>query len=326
MRLSITQMLIVTRILLALLAGIGLAPALMAATDAGAAELTVHGDLAGAVRTNIVKGEITLLDVARREELGYVELRAANPKVDPWLPDEGTRIILPTAYVLPAAARRGIVINLPEQRLYYFHSGRITVVTYPIGIPTDTGLIPLGSTTVIGKRPNPTWFPPPSLRKENPELPESVPPGPDNPLGAFAISLAWPSFVIHGTNKPDGIGRRVSHGCIRMYPENIEALYKTVQAGTPVTVVDQPVKAGWLGGVLYLEVHPTQVEADEIETDGRVTNPVPLEVGDLVRAVADGRAGEVDWALVRHVVRERRGIPVRIIPERSPTHAGNNID
>jgi len=319
-------MAIVTRMLLALCAGIGSVLALMVATGAGAVDLSVRGDLAGKVRIYIAQDETTLLNVARHEELGYVELRAANPDVDPWLPGKGTWVILPTAFVLPAAVRRGIVINLSEQRLYYFRGAQKGVITYPIGIPADAALIPIGSTKVIGKRPDPTWFPPRSLKEENPDLPEFVPPGPDNPLGAFAISLGWPSFVIHGTNKPDGIGRRVSHGCIRMYPENIEALYKAVRAGTPVTVVDQPVKVGWSDGAIYLEVHPTQAEADEIESNGRVTNPVFLEVDGLIRAAAGDRVGEIDWTLVRNIVRERRGIPVRIIPGHGPTRVGREID
>jgi L,D-transpeptidase ErfK/SrfK len=166
------------------------------------------------------------------------------------------------------------------------------------------------------------------LRKERPDLPESIPPGPDNPLGAFAISLAWPSFVIHGTNKPDGVGRRVSHGCIRLYPENIEALYGMVPEGTPVTVVNQPIKAGWSDGALYLEVHPLQDEAEQVEADGRVADPAPLdaEAERLIRAKAGGRADAVDWTLVRRVVRERRGIPVQITPGPPTAQAGAGID
>jgi len=299
--------------------------ALLAAGNAFAADLPIRGELAGGIETYVTKDEDTLLDVARKAEVGYVPLRAANPGVDPWLPGDGTVVTLPTEYILPAAARRGIVVNLSEQRLYYFR-GPGRVVTYPIGIPTWSGLIPRGSTTVIAKRPNPTWFPPPSLRATEPDLPESVPPGPDNPLGAFAISLAWPSFVIHGTNKPDGVGRRVSHGCIRLYPENIEALYRVVPVGTTVTVVDQPVKAGWSDGALYLEVHPTQDEADEMEADGRITKPAPLDAESLVRAKAGKRVGEVNWELVKRTVRERRGIPVRIALEPPTASAGSNID
>ena len=278
------------------------------------AELPLRGDLAGSIQTYVTKDEDTLHDVARRHELGFVELRAANPDVDPWLPGDGTRLILPTSLVLPAAARRGIVINLAEQRLYFFRSDRRSVTTYPIGIPRCPGLIPLGETTVIGKRKNPTWFPPPSLRKANPDLPESVPPGPDNPLGAFALSLGWQSFVIHGTNKPDGIGRRVSHGCIRLYPENIETLFELVPVGTPVAVIDEPVKIGWSDGALYLEIHPTQEEADRVEATGRVAEPAPLDIERQVRAKAGISVERIDWAVVQRIARERRGVPTRIMP------------
>ena len=151
-----------------------------------------------------------------------------------------------------------------------------------------------------------------AIRAENPDLPLSVPPGPDNPLGAFALSLAWPSYVIHGTNKPDGVGRRVSHGCIRLYPESIETLYPMVPVGTLVTTVDQPVKVGMAGGALYLEVHPSQGEIDEVEASGAVESPAPLGVETYVRAKAGAMLDQVDWALVERTARERRGLPVRI--------------
>jgi len=279
-----------------------------------AARFPLQGDLIGTVGTHVISEEETLLDIARQYELGYVELRAANPSIDPWLPGSKTEVLLPGAHLLPDAPRRGIVINLADQRLYYFPKGARTVVTFPIGTPRDGAMTPIGTTTIVDKRPNPTWFPPPSLRAENPDLPESVPPGPDNPLGAFALSLGWPSYVIHGTNKPDGVGRRVSHGCIRLYPENIEALYPTVPVGTTVTTVDQPVKLGTADGVLYLEVHPVQAEVDEVEADGAVESPAPLSVETYVRAKAGGLLDRVDWPLVERTAHERRGLPVRITP------------
>jgi L,D-transpeptidase ErfK/SrfK len=312
--------------LAALYAGIGVLVMSTAAASLSAAEFAVRGDLVGAGRHLVARQEDTLLDVARQAELGYVELRTANPDIDPWAPGGGTSIALPTAFLLPAAARTGIVINLPEQRLYYFPNGPMTVVTYPIGIPTGSGMIPLGKSSVARKRADPTWIPPPSLRETRPELPASVPPGPGNPLGRFAISLAWPNFVIHGTNKPDGIGRRVSNGCIRLYPENIEALYGQVRIGTPVTVIDQPVKVGWSDGALYLEVHPTQDEADRVELHGRLAGPVPLEADGLILAVAGHRATQVDWDLVRRTVHERRGFPVRITRKAPTVSARRNID
>jgi L,D-transpeptidase ErfK/SrfK len=316
----------VPRLLHAPFAGIAALMMSMVPPGAPAAEYAVRGDLAGAVRHHVVRPEDTLLDIAQQEEVGFVELRAANPDIDPWAPGDGAPVTLPTAFILPAAARDGIVINLPEQRLYFFRDGPTTVVTYPVGIPTDIAMIPLGRTIVARKRTNPTWFPPPSLRKSRPELPTSVPPGPDNPLGRFAISLAWPNFVIHGTNKPDGVGRRVSNGCIRLYPKNIETLYGAVKIGTPVSVVDQPVKVGWSDGALYLEVHPTQSEADRVESHGRLADPVPLYTDGLILAVAGHRADRVDWEQVGRAVRERRGIPVRITREVPMASASRRTD
>lgn len=279
-----------------------------------AAQLPLQGDLVGAAGTHEVTEDETLLDIARQHELGFVELRAANPDIDPWLPGSGTTVSLPTAHLLPDTPRRGIVINLADQRLYYFPKGKSTVATFPIGTPRDGTLIPIGTTKIIGKRPNPTWFPTPSLRAEHPELPVSVPPGPDNPLGVFALYLEWPSYAIHGTNRPDGVGRRVSHGCIRLYPESIEALYPMVPIGTPVRTVDQPVKLGMAGGALYLEVHPAQQEIDEVEINGFVENPAPLGVETYVRAKAGALLDRVDWPLVERTARARRGVPVRIAP------------
>lgn len=293
---------------------LGLAVTFVLSGAASAAELPLRGALAGSVQTYVTKDEDTLHDIARRSELGFVELRAANPDVDPWLPGDDKPLTLPTAFLLPAATRRGIVINLAEQRLYYFRDNPASVVTYPIGTPRCATMIPVGATTVVAKRANPTWFPPPSLRKERPDLPESVPPGPNNPLGAFALSLGWSSFVIHGTNKPDGIGRRVSHGCIRMYPENVKTLYSLVPVGTPVTIVDQPLKVGWSDGALYLEVHPTQEEADEVEANGYVKNPVPLDAESAVQARAGKLSDRIDWPLVKRAARARSGLPVRIAP------------
>lgn len=268
-------------------------------------------DLIGAVRTHIAVEADTLPDLARENGLGFVEIVAANPGVDPWLPGAGTRIVLPTTHLLPTAPRRGIVINLADQRLYFFPPGRL-VQTYPIGVPSAGAGLQTGTTRVVSKRTNPTWVPPASVREEDPELPLAVPPGPDNPLGDFALDLEWTSVVIHGTNRPYGIGRRVSHGCFRLYPENIAALFSQVPIGTPVTVVNQPVKTGWVEGDLYLEIHPTLDQADEIEVAGAFT-PAPIPNLDrLVFEAAAPLAERIDWATVDRVARERRGIPTLV--------------
>ncbi len=285
---------------------------LLTGASAQAAELRTRGDLIGAMRDYVIKKDEILNDVARENDLGFVALRAANPKIDPWLPGDGTEITLPTEHVLPNTPRRGIVINLADQRLYYFHGGPDSVTSYPVGIPRSMFDAHMGSTKIVRKRANPSWIPTPDLRKEEPDLPKVIPPGPDNPLGAFALYLGWQYYVIHGTNKPDGVGRRVSHGCIRLYPEDIKALFAAVKIGTPVTIVDQPVKVGWSDGALYLEVHPTQHETDEVESDGFVKDPAPLDARSVILAKAAGFSDKIDWKLVDRTVRERRGIPVRI--------------
>lgn len=283
---------------------------------AAGADLPVRGELIGEISEYHIKMEDTLLDVARRFDVGFVALRATNPGVDAWVPAAGTRLTLPTAHILPEGRRTGMVINLPEQRLYFFRGVPGAVTTFPLGTPRDGCPIPHGTTTVIRKRAQPTWTPPPSIRAERPDLPDHVPPGPANPLGEFALDLGWKGYLIHGTNKPDGIGRRVTHGCIRLYPEDIAQLFAAVQVGTWVTVIDQPVKLGWSDGALYLEAHPTAGEADQIEALGVVQRP-DVGVDEInrnfqIRTKAGALADRIDWDTVRKVLRERRGVPVRI--------------
>jgi L,D-transpeptidase ErfK/SrfK len=275
-----------------------------------AAAAPLPDDVIGDLDAHVAVFEDTLLDLAIEHDLGYVEIVAANPGIDPWLPGEGTVIALPTMHILPAAERRGIVINLAEMRLYWFPPGR-QAVTMPIGIGSQGWTSPRGRTTIVRKRVNPTWVPPPSIRAEDPELPTTVPPGLDNPLGTRALYLGWPKVVLHGTNRPYGVGRRASHGCFRLSNAHVERLYREVPVGTAVHVVDQPVKLGWRQGALYLEVHPTQSQADELEQTGRMTDaPVPNLRKNVSRAAAG--QSQVDWAAVERAARERSGIPVRI--------------
>jgi L,D-transpeptidase ErfK/SrfK len=256
--------------------------------------------------------EDTLLDVARRFSLGYVEIIAANPGTDPWIPGEGTNVVLPTVHLPPDAAPEGIVINLADMRLYYFAEPGGPMQSFPIGIGREGLLTPLGSTSVVRKNKNPTWRPTPRMRAENPELPEAVPAGPDNPLGNRAMYLGWPQYLVHGTNKPLGIGRRVSSGCIRMYPEDVEYLYDEVAVGTKVTVVDQPIKLSRIDDALYIEAHPTQVQSDQIEASGTFDPILDSRVVDQVLAVAGDDAPLLDWSRIRQATIERRGYPIRI--------------
>jgi L,D-transpeptidase ErfK/SrfK len=274
-------------------------------------------DIAGVQRSYLISAKDTLYDIAVDNGLGITELRAANPGIDPWLPPPGQKVTLPTAHLLPGGPRRGIVINLGDQRLYFFGPRPGEVSSFPIGIGHAATVTPVGATTVAGKRENPTWIPPASIRAEHPSLPAAVGPGPGNPLGKHALDLGWPSYVVHGTNRPHGIGRRISHGCIRLHAKDIAQLFEDVEIGIPVRVVDEPVKVGWSGGELYLEVHPTQDQADQIDETGAFTF---AGYGDLVGRVAAAvgeQAGRVDWQLARRVADQRYGIPVRIT--RRPT-------
>lgn len=276
----------------------------------------IVGDLIGETRYHQARYEDTLIDLARTYDVGFVEISVANPQIDPWLPGEAARIVLPTAHVLPPGPREGIVINLPEQRLYLYEGdGRAS--TFPIGVGREGWETPLGKTKVVRKRENPTWFPPASIRHEEPDLAEAVPPGPDNPLGTRALYLGWPSYLIHGTNEPYGVGRRVSRGCIRLYPEDILRLYDRVPVGTPVRVIDEPIKLGWSGQTLYLEVHPTLKEADQIEKAGELeatsrSKSSELGIRERIVVAAGPAADWLDWRAVERALNERKGIPIPI--------------
>jgi L,D-transpeptidase ErfK/SrfK len=255
----------------------------------------------------------TLLDVARSFDLGYVEVVAANPGVDPWLPKAGTRLHLPTAHILPPGLRRGLVVNIGAMRIYAFLPGRAPL-TFPIGTGVDIDMTPIGITRVAEKRVHPTWYPPASIRAEEPDLPESVPPGPDNPLGDYQLVLGWRNYGIHGTNKPFGVGRHVSHGCIRLYPEDIATLFPLVPVGTPVTVIDQRALFGWFGAQLFLQLYPDHAAVDDLEIN-RPVAPAPVPDFDI-NALAMDAAGQewqrLNWQAIDSVIAARSTIAVQI--------------
>lgn len=280
----------------------------MVAQAAAQATESVIGQMAAYRATK----EDTLPGIARRFNLGFVELRVANPEVDVWLPGEGTRVLLPSAHLLPDVPHQGLVINLPEMRLYYFAEDTGQIYTYPIGVARDGRMTPIGKTSIVRKKPDPTWYPPASIRAEKPDLPKMVPPGPDNPLGSHALYLGWPAYLVHGTNMPLGVGRRVSSGCIRLYPEDIVDLYPKVPVGTPVTVLDQPVKAGWVGDALYIEVHPSLAQADQIEQTGHFDPEIPENIVATVLAAAGTQSNRIDWDVIHRAGLERRGHPIRV--------------
>jgi L,D-transpeptidase ErfK/SrfK len=270
-------------------------------------------DIIGQIKIVGARYEDTLSDIARTNHVGYEEIVRANPRVDPWLPGKGTRVIVPAQYILPDAPRQGLVLNLPEMRIYYYPPpvpGQAAVVaTFPVSIGRMDWSTPLGLTRVTAKLESPAWYPPASIRTgreaEGRELPHEIPPGPDNPLGAYALQLAVPGYLIHGTNRPYGIGMRVTHGCIRMYPEDIQRLYDEVPVGTPVRIVNQPYKAGWLRGVLYLETHPP---LEEYAADMRNLTPAVNAVVNATRT----RSARVVWGRATRHAGEARGIPLAI--------------
>ncbi len=231
------------------------------------------------------RGEDTLSDLARTYGLGYDEIIAANPGVDPWLPGDGTAILLPTQYVLPNVEQRGMILNIATKRLFYFpavEEGELQQVqTYPIGIGRVGWETPLGETEVVSKAKDPHWWVPASVRREHAEmgdpLPSVVPPGPDNPLGHRVLKLDMPGYLIHGTNTPYGVGMRVSHGCVRLYPENIEVLYTLVDVGEVVTIINEPYQFGRRDGALYFEAH-TPLEDDTVPAEERLAQLVDAQV------------------------------------------------
>lgn len=275
---------------------------------------TGGNDLVGEIRFYNTVYEDTLLDIARANRLGLVELMAANRGVDPWVPGENQRLVLPTAHLLPNAPHKGIVINLAELRLYYFLGDGKGVVTLPIGVGRGGFKTPTGHTKIVRKKKGPTWRPTANTRRDDPELPAVVPAGPDNPLGDYALYLGWPTYLIHGTNKPWGIGRRVSRGCIRMYPEDIEWLFQHVKVGTPVTVVNQPIKIGHYQGDIYLEVHPSTKQIDELEETGTDKPDPPKELKNPQRIIkaAGGDASRLNWTMINWALERREGLPYRI--------------
>lgn len=275
--------------------------------------LPAHGNMIGEVYTVTASSEDTLLDIARAHNVGYEEIRMANPDVSIWVPGEGTEVTIPSRFILPDEPRTGIVINVAELRLYYYPEveGDETpmVETYPIGIGRDAFDTPLGITKTTMRLENPAWYPPASVRREAADRgdppPAVVPPGPDNPLGKYAILLDIPGYLIHGTNQPDGIGMRASRGCIRMLPEDIESVFWRIPVGTKVNIIDAPVKVGWgAEGEAYVQAFTAIDEkAFGMET--------LLSVVNLIGKHQSEREHSVDYEQVRQILESANG---QIVP------------
>ncbi len=274
---------------------------LLCASSASALEFHVtDGDIIGNVGSYTVKEGESLIEIARRFDIGFNAISEANPGLDEFVPGTGKTVKVPARWILPdVRKRKGIVINISEMRLYFFpNRNRDSVITYPIGIGDDGKETPVGTFRIIQKLENPCWVVPKSIRKEKPELPKVVPPGADNPLGTHALRLSLPTVLIHGTDKPFGIGRRVSHGCMHLYPEDIPQLFGRVRVNEPVTIIREPVKIGTANGRVYVEVHG----------DGDA-NYLQEAINGLVNKNLLGKA---DMAKLSAVIKRKNGIPTDI--------------
>jgi len=294
-------------------------PAEAAPTATQRFELTPGQDIVGVVQRTTASKDDTLTDIARRFNVGYEEILRANPGVDPWLPGAGREIVVPTQYILPNAERKGIVINIPQMRLFYFptpkRGEKQTVMTFPIGIGKVGWRTPEGVTKIVRRQKDPTWRPTPSILKEHrengEELDAVIGPGPDNPLGRYAFYLGWPSYMIHGTNKPAGVGLRSSHGCLRLYPEDIAVLFQAAPIGTQVRAVNQPFVFGWQGDDLNMQAFGA-MEDDSRDWAKAERKLLSKSLGTSIQKELKKRNEEVSWDAISKLAHEPRGIPVSI--------------
>jgi L,D-transpeptidase ErfK/SrfK len=303
-----------------------LALAVQCLASASAAVFALPKDGSAVVGTDLsvrTVYEDTLPDLAHRYSLGYYEIIRANPGVDVWIPGADKDIVLPGRRILPPGPREGIIVNLPEHRLYYFPKpqgkDKPVVITYPVSIGKMDWRTPLGETHIIAKIKNPAWYPPESVRKEhlanNDPLPKVVPAGPDNPLGDFAMRLAagGGSYMIHGTNNPTAVGMSVTHGCIRMYPEDVAAVFAAVPVGTKVRLINEPVKIAWSHGQLLLEVHPA-VDEEGQEGEGDAPQPEPdlKALSKMIQHAGVDKHAKIQWQLAKATLKNATGMPTAV--------------
>ena len=286
-------------------------PALSSGSS-GTFSLAPDEDVFGSVSEYIIRDDKeTLVELAINNDLGYNEIVDSNRGIDPWYPGSGTRVLIPTSWILPDIPHKYklkpwtgnlVALNLAELRLYLLKrdKGRLTVTTFPVGIGREGFDTPAGMFRIIEKLKDPVWIIPASFRDEYPELPDIVPPGPENPLGRYALRLSNPLYLLHGTNKPLGVGRRVSHGCLRMYPADIERLYRMTKVGDAVLILYQPVKVGLKGKTPYIEVHK----------DYRNNKELFQEAVNLLRRRNLLRM--TDLKILYSAINEKRGVPVRL--------------
>ena len=270
-------------------------------------------DIIGNIKFYKTKSDENLIDIARSNNLAFPEIMSANQEInDPWVIEAEKHLLLPNKHLLPNVKREGIVVNKGDLRLYYFSEDK-KVYSYPIGIGRGDWETPTGNARITGKKKNPYWTVPESILEEEPHWPKVVKPGPKNPLGTRAIYLSMPGYLLHGTNKPWGVGMKVSHGCIRLYPEGIEELYELVKKGENVQIIDQPVKSGWKDNVLYIEVHSMHPYGQEDKA--LIENNLRLlpQATESLQKTAGHHIANINWKKVVEIVRIASGKPEAIL-------------
>lgn len=278
--------------------------------------ITKQQDMVGMLASVNSQNEDSLSDLARHFGLGFTDITLANPELDPWALKDSQAVLLPLQFVLPEAPRKGIVLNLANMRMFYYPKKGEKVMTYPVGIGRDGWNTPLGTTQIVAKRANPAWTVPESIHREHEilgdPLPKVIPSGPDNPLGYFAMPLGFTGYLIHGTNKPYGIGMQVSHGCVQLYPEDVEVLFNQVEVGTSVTIVHQPYLAAWDQDILYLEVH------QPLEKWAKQEKQLQKNLRTKLEKLATEKGETIDWQRVDAVLKRADGIPTPILQNAMP--------
>lgn len=280
-----------------------------------------NGDnVIGTVKHVHPRGGDEIHQVARRHNVGVDEILEANAGLSESLGFRGhSRVLIPSQFILPPGPREGIVINVAELRLYYYIPGTDKVMTEPVGIGRVGWQTPTGETKVISKVRDPSWRPTPKVRASAAEkgyvLPDVWPPGPDNPLGKHMMRLGWTTYLIHGTNHPEGVGKRSSAGCLRMYPEGIAALFAKVSIGTPVRIIDEPIKIGRKDGQVFVEVHHPLVERGKL-----VTSDTQALVAKVMR-LTKSQPMYIKWRHVHAAIKQHLGVPIAV---GTSMHAAND--
>jgi len=282
-------------------------------------DIDANAEIVGYVQRTVIGKEDTLPDIARRFDVGYEEMLLANPGVDPWLPGVGREVIVPTQFILPAAPHEGVVVDVAAMRIFYYPPHKKNqpqvVYTHPIGIGRVGWKTPEGTTKIVSRTKDPVWVVPKSVRDEHAQngdkLPAVVPAGPDNPLGQYMFRLSWPSYLIHGTNKPYGVGMRSSHGCMRLYPEDIAVFFDLIPIGTKVTVVNQPYLFGWADGTLYFQAYAV-MEDDSRDWRNNRKRLLAHLLNPKVRQHISAANDDIDWQRVGDLAHTPRAVPVPV--------------